>query len=219
MTTKVIKAFIYLWHYNDKIIISDFDGTITKSHLVHGHLMQLIGREYTQDNVIDLFNIIHSNGYKFLYLTARAIGLSDSTRSMLRSINKNGNYLPNGPLLLNPTGLYSAFKEECIDKKPDEFKINCLLIVRSLFLSPKNEQPFHSAFGNKKSDYVAYKALQIPDDDIYIINPDLVIMFAKNYALFEQYFTPIFKNLLTSYSSILSDRDKMLEKFPKIKQS
>ena len=53
--------------------------------------------------------------------------------------------MPDGPLLLNPDSLISAFKREVIDKTPQKFKVKCLLEVAYVF--PRN--PFFSGFGNR----------------------------------------------------------------------
>lgn len=48
------------------------------------------------------------NGYKFLYCSARAIGMADMTRGYLHWVNERGTVLPRGPLLLSPSSLFSA---------------------------------------------------------------------------------------------------------------
>lgn len=48
------------------------------------------------------------NGYKFLYCSARAIGMADMTRGYLHWVNERGTVLPQGPLLLSPSSLFSA---------------------------------------------------------------------------------------------------------------
>ena len=48
------------------------------------------------------------NGYKFLYCSARAIGMADMTRGSLPWVNERGTVLPQGPLLLSPSSLFSA---------------------------------------------------------------------------------------------------------------
>ena len=40
-TTKCY-CHVYLWHHSDKIVISDIDGTITKSDVL-GHILPAIG--------------------------------------------------------------------------------------------------------------------------------------------------------------------------------
>ena len=135
---------VYLWNYDDKIIISDIDGTITKSDVL-GHILPRIGRDWAQSGVANLFTKIKENGYKMLYLSARAIGQAEGTREYLKSVKQGELCLPDGPLLLSPTSLLSAFHREVIEKKPEEFKISCLKDIQALF--PSN--PFYAGFGNK----------------------------------------------------------------------
>lgn len=87
------------------------------------------------------------NGYKFLYCSARAIGMADMTRGYLHWVNDKGTILPRGPLMLSPSSLFSAFHREVIEKKPEKFKIECLNDIKNLFAPAK--QPFYAAFGNR----------------------------------------------------------------------
>ena len=48
---------VYLWNYSDKIVISDIDGTITKSDVL-GHVLPIIGRDWAQSGVASLFTKI-----------------------------------------------------------------------------------------------------------------------------------------------------------------
>lgn len=48
------------------------------------------------------------NGYKFLYCSARAIGMADITKGYLQWVNDKGIVLPKGPVLLAPSSLFSA---------------------------------------------------------------------------------------------------------------
>ena len=41
---------------------------------VAGHVLPLIGKDWTHNGVIELFSAINRNGYRFVYLSARAIG-------------------------------------------------------------------------------------------------------------------------------------------------
>lgn len=163
-------SIIYLWQHDDKIVVSDIDGTITKSDVL-GQLLPYVGRDWAQTGVASLFTKIFDNGYKFLYLSARAIGQSRITRDYLRSVKQDDICLPDGPLLLSPTSLLSAFHREVIEKKPEEFKIKCLDDVKKLF--PSN--PFFAGFGNKINDVKAYQAVEIPTTRIFTINHDGVL--------------------------------------------
>ena len=57
---------IHLWRQKDRVVISDIDGTITRSD-VRGMLLPLIGASnWAQGEVVRLYNLIASNGYRFL---------------------------------------------------------------------------------------------------------------------------------------------------------
>ena len=102
-------AHIFLWNWYDKLIISDIDGTITRSDVL-GHVLPLVGKDWSQIGITTLYNEISRNGYKFIYLSARAIGQSAMTRAYLRSVTQaNNQKLPDGPLLLSPSSRVSAF--------------------------------------------------------------------------------------------------------------
>ena len=167
--TTRITSYIFLWNHDDKIIVSDIDGTITKSD-VWGQVLPIFGRDWSQNGVADLFTAIERNQYKFMYLSARAIGQSKITRDLLKNINQDGFTLPEGPLLVTPTSLFVAFQKEVIERKPEEFKISCLNDIKSLF-PITNSEPFYAGYGNKITDVTAYKAVGIPVPRIFTINP------------------------------------------------
>jgi phosphatidate phosphatase LPIN len=76
---------------------------------VLGHILPIVGQDWAQSGVAQLFTKIKNNGYRILYLSARAIGQAHVTREYLRSVRQGDLSLPDGPLLLNPTSLLSAF--------------------------------------------------------------------------------------------------------------
>jgi phosphatidate phosphatase LPIN len=143
--TSRCKCYLFKWKHNDKVVISDIDGTITKSDVL-GHILPMVGKDWAQIGVAQLFSKIEENGYKMLYLSARAIGQSRATREYLRSIRQGDVKLPDGPLLLNPTSLISAFHREVIERKPEQFKIECLSDIKSLFT---DKNPFYAGYGNR----------------------------------------------------------------------
>uniref|UniRef100_A0A8C5FQZ9 phosphatidate phosphatase n=1 Tax=Gadus morhua TaxID=8049 RepID=A0A8C5FQZ9_GADMO len=159
---------IYLWNWDDKVIISDIDGTITKSD-VFGQILPQLGKDWTHQGIAKLYHSVAENGYKFLYCSARAIGMADMTRGYLQWVNDEGTILPRGPLMLSPSSLFSAFHREVIEKKPEIFKIECLTDIKNLFLH--NKQPFHAAFGNRTNDVFAYKEVGVPVCRIFTVNP------------------------------------------------
>jgi len=165
--TSKCKCFLFCWRYDDKIVVSDIDGTITKSDVL-GHILPIVGKDWAQSGVAKLFTKIKDNGYKLLYLSARAIGQSRLTREYLKSIKQEDMKLPEGPMLLNPTSLLTAFHTEVIEKKPEEFKISCLRDIQALF--PPHVKPFYAGYGNKINDVWAYQAVGIPITRIFTIN-------------------------------------------------
>lgn len=81
-----IFASVYKWKETDKVVISDIDGTITKSDLM-GYIFPTIGKDWTQEGVTKLYKRVNDNGYKFMYLSSRAIGQSSMTKGYLDSVS------------------------------------------------------------------------------------------------------------------------------------
>uniref|UniRef100_A0A9J7ZQP6 phosphatidate phosphatase n=1 Tax=Cyprinus carpio carpio TaxID=630221 RepID=A0A9J7ZQP6_CYPCA len=159
---------IYLWNWDDKIVISDIDGTITRSDTL-GHILPTLGKDWTHQGIARLYHKVSQNGYKFMYCSARAIGMADMTRGYLHWVNERGTMLPMGPVLLSPSSLFSALHREVIEKKPEKFKIECLNDIKNLFY-PSTE-PFYAAFGNRETDVYSYKEVGVPLNRIFTVNP------------------------------------------------
>ncbi|XP_075994080.1 phosphatidate phosphatase LPIN2 isoform X2 [Genypterus blacodes] len=162
------EATIYLWNWDDHVIISDIDGTITKSDAL-GHILPQFGKDWTHKGIARLYHKIHQNGYKFLYCSARAIGMSSITKDYLHWVNDRGTVLPKGPVLLAPSSFFSALHREVIEKKPEVFKVACLGDIRDLF-NPQR-RPFYAAFGNRTNDAYAYKQVGVPETRTFTVNP------------------------------------------------
>ncbi|KAM6149743.1 phosphatidate phosphatase LPIN1 isoform 1-T1 [Erethizon dorsatum] len=159
---------IYLWDWDDKVIISDIDGTITRSDTL-GHILPTLGKDWTHQGIAKLYHKVSQNGYKFLYCSARAIGMADMTRGYLHWVNERGTVLPQGPLLLSPSSLFSALHREVIEKKPEKFKVQCLTDIKNLFFP--NTEPFYAAFGNRPADVYSYKQVGVSLNRIFTVNP------------------------------------------------
>uniref|UniRef100_A0A8C8VN46 Lipin 1 n=1 Tax=Pelusios castaneus TaxID=367368 RepID=A0A8C8VN46_9SAUR len=159
---------IYLWNWDDKVIISDIDGTITRSDTL-GHILPTLGKDWTHQGIAKLYHKVSQNGYKFLYCSARAIGMADMTRGYLHWVNERGTVLPQGPVLLSPSSLFSAFHREVIEKKPEKFKVQCLTDIKHLFYP--NTDPFYAAFGNRSADVYSYKQVGVSLNRIFTVNP------------------------------------------------
>ncbi|XP_038961442.1 phosphatidate phosphatase LPIN3 isoform X1 [Rattus norvegicus] len=174
------KATIYLWNWDDKVVISDIDGTITKSDAL-GHILPQLGKDWTHQGITSLYHKIHLNGYKFLYCSARAIGMAHLTKGYLQWVSEHGCGLPKGPILLSPSSLFSALHREVIEKKPEVFKVACLSDIQQLFLPQR--QPFYAAFGNRPNDVFAYRQVGLPESRIFTVNPrgELIQELIKNH--------------------------------------
>jgi len=168
---------IYLWEQDVSVVISDIDGTITKSDVFGQILPVVFGRDWSQDGVAQLYASIAENGYKILYLTARAIGQAGLTKGFLNSVIQEVDTLglplpkqvrlPDGPVFMSPDRLLNALNREVIIRRPEEFKIACLDDIKSLF---GNSNPFYAGFGNRDSDAKSYKEIGIPVSKIFLIN-------------------------------------------------
>ncbi|CAK8571048.1 unnamed protein product [Lathyrus sativus] len=166
--TQQVDAHIYLWKWNARIVISDVDGTITKSDVL-GQFMPLVGKDWTQSGVARLFSAIKENGYQLLFLSARAIVQAYLTRNFLLNLKQDGKTLPNGPVVISPDGLFPSLFREVIRRAPHEFKIACLEDIKRLF--PSDYNPFYAGFGNRDTDELSYRKIGIPKGKIFIINP------------------------------------------------
>lgn len=163
-----VDAQIYLWKWNDRIVISDVDGTITKSDVL-GQFMPLVGVDWSQTGVAHLFSAVKENGYQLLFLSARSISQAYITRQFLLNLKQDGKVLPEGPVVISPDGLFPSLYREVIRRVPHEFKIACLESIKSLF--PSDCNPFYAGFGNRDTDEISYLKVGIPLGKIFIINP------------------------------------------------
>jgi phosphatidate phosphatase LPIN len=206
-------ARIFLWEAKHHIVVSDIDGTITKSDAL-GHVFTMIGRDWTHLGVAKLYTDIARNGYRIMYLTSRAIGQADTTRDYLRGINQNNYRLPDGPVIMSPDRLIASLHREVILRKPEVFKMACLRDIARLFgadprhaqpqpggslpgvttealkdaarkeveptasggnsastnTSSANPTPFYAGFGNRITDALSYRSVNIPSSRIFTID-------------------------------------------------
>ncbi|KAM0756367.1 LNS2-domain-containing protein [Meredithblackwellia eburnea MCA 4105] len=157
---------IFLWESDFQVVISDIDGTITKSDAL-GHVFTMIGRDWTHLGVAKLYTDIARNGYKMMYLTSRAIGQADTTREYLKGIKQNGFQLPEGPVIMSPDRLMTSLHREVIMRKPEVFKMACLRDIQRLF---HERSPFYAGFGNRITDALSYRSVDVPSSRIFTID-------------------------------------------------
>lgn len=160
-------AFMFLWKYDVPIVISDIDGTITKSDAL-GHVLNMIGRDWTHIGVAKLYTEIVANGYNIMYLTSRNVGQADITRTYLQGVVQDGYRLPNGPTIMSPDRTIAALRRELYIRKPEVFKMACLRDIKNLFGPGKT--PFYAGFGNRLTDALSYRSVSIPSNRIFTIN-------------------------------------------------
>jgi phosphatidate phosphatase LPIN len=165
---QTISGNIYLWPHDAKVVISDVDGTVTRSDFL-GQVMPFVGKDWSQPGIAPLYTNVRRNGYYIMYLTSRAIGQSKQTKDFLQSVYQDGKMLPLGPVVMSPDRLISSFKREVVFRRPEKFKIATLKDIKKLF--PADYSPFYAGFGNRETDSISYRAVGVSFDKIYIINP------------------------------------------------
>jgi phosphatidate phosphatase LPIN len=185
------RLFYYKYQKQYRIVISDIDGTITRSDLL-GHLMPFIYKDWSHNGIAEFFQNLSERGYLIVYLTARNIGQSHKTLTYLKSICQNGIKLPEGPLITSPDSLYESLKREMIIKNPEDFKIRVLRDIRKIF-GDQTHNPVYSGFGNKDTDAIAYMVSGIPKNRIFTINPDGEIFVLKSVDILS--YTHLNKNI------------------------
>ncbi|KAF2677782.1 LNS2-domain-containing protein [Lentithecium fluviatile CBS 122367] len=162
-------AFMFYWRHDVPILISDIDGTITKSDAL-GHVLTMIGRDWTHQGVAKLYTDIVNNGYNIFYLTSRSVGQADMTRAYLNGVVQEGYRLPKGPVIMSPDRTIAALRREIYLRKPEVFKMACLRDIMNLFGKPPGQTPFYAGFGNRLTDAMSYRSVNIPSTRIFTIN-------------------------------------------------
>ncbi|KAK0384029.1 hypothetical protein NLU13_8118 [Sarocladium strictum] len=160
-------AKMYLWKHETPVVISDIDGTITKSDAL-GHVLNMIGRDWTHSGVAKLYTDIAQNGYNIMYLTSRSVGQADTTRQYLYNIVQDGYRLPHGPTILSPDRTMAALRREIYLRKPHVFKMATLRDIRNLY--GPDRTPFTAGFGNRLTDQISYRTVDVPRNRIFTIN-------------------------------------------------
>lgn len=161
------QAYMFLWKYDTPVVISDIDGTITKSDAL-GHVLNMIGRDWTHAGVAKLYCDIVANGYNIMYLTSRSVGQADTTRAYLHGVQQDGYRLPRGPTILSPDRTMAALRREIYLRKPHVFKMATLRDIRNLYGADRH--CFYAGFGNRLTDQISYRTVDVPRNRIFTIN-------------------------------------------------
>lgn len=134
----------------------------------------MIGRDWTHAGVAKLYTDIVNNGYNIMYLTSRSVGQADTTRAYLYGVNQDGWRLPKGPVIMSPDRTMAALRREIYLRKPEVFKMACLRDILNLFNGKEN--PFYAGFGNRLTDALSYRSVNIPSTRIFTINSNAEVV-------------------------------------------
>lgn len=184
-STQTVKSFaIWLFNKDDRFVIMDIDGTITKSDL-RGYVTTVyMGLySYVHDGVIEFLNyLVNEFDYKILYLTARPMAHRNITEDFLKSSkNELGQQLPEGPLLTSRDRISLALYKEVVLKESALTKADILNQVILAFRQAGNTKitPFVLGIGNKETDAIAYNSSGLSTDRILLIDPSSKIQVWK----------------------------------------
>lgn len=87
-TTRVtLEAEIYLYKLSDKLIISDLDGTMTKTDIM-GIVSNYRDINYIHDGYEIFINELSKNGYKIVWLTMRSMAMYNFSKKYINKYVK-----------------------------------------------------------------------------------------------------------------------------------
>lgn len=124
----VAHANIFLWTHQDRIVVMDIDGTITKSN-ARGVFDTIITEtyKYCHEGVCQLLSRLKQQiNTQILYVTSRPIGLATHTRRFLAHLEQESVRLPEGPLLGFGGSISELLIMELISKKTHHFKADMI---------------------------------------------------------------------------------------------
>ncbi|GAB5031067.1 lipin-like protein [Nannochloropsis oceanica] len=181
-----VKATFHLWGARDRVVVSDIDGTITKSDIRgYIHSVHLGSHHHTHRGIGRLFSHLEqAHHLRFVYLTSRPISLLDATRTYLANVEQDEGYgLPQGPVFTSMDSLTRVLYKELVEKTIRYMKAQVLNEISSTFHRagrPEEDRVFLLGFGNKSADGQAYEMVGVDPDSIFIINPNSEVrMFAS----------------------------------------
>lgn len=169
MGDEYTRCYVYLWNWDDRIVVSDIDGTVTRHSSRDQILYKVFAAESSslaQDGIVSLYSRIVQNGYKIVYLSARSIHSMKMTRRFLSTMEQDGMRIPRGPVVISFNSFWRSVFRDTVMKLTGEFKAPTLKTIHDLFPS----SPFVAAFGDKISDHIAYTSVGIPPHRVFIVD-------------------------------------------------
>jgi phosphatidate phosphatase PAH1 len=94
------RAWVHLWGAHDRVVVSDIDGTMTRSDVI-GYIdtVQLRKYDYTHAGICRLYShLAATHEVRFVYLTSRPISMLEPTRAYIEGCRQQGQALPPGPI-------------------------------------------------------------------------------------------------------------------------
>ena len=180
--TSLAPCFVHLWCTQDRIVIMDIDGSITRSNVMglfdtlvteaYSHCHEGVCQFLTQF-INETPKVPSTGGHlRILYLSSRPLALANFTRKFLTQVvqphstarHNMGVYLPDGPLLGYSGTIPDILHMELITHSVHAFKHQAL---KENILAPwarlgQTTLPFWAALGNTWMDIQAYQAAGIP---------------------------------------------------------
>jgi len=171
---KVIFFSIFLIHKDQKLVVTDVDGTITREDVMGFVLPSVVGITHHQPGVIRLLSEISQRGYQVVYLTARSMALHEYTwHYIFNQLQEVGGFsLPDGPVFHLPRSLISSIR----DPAGAIQKTTLLLQLWQCFQSDEDQDitgTIVAAYGNNANDLRAYSRAGI--NNIFIVNTEGVL--------------------------------------------
>lgn len=190
----VAQANIFLWKHSDSIVVSDIDGTITRSN-ARGILGTIMTQQYGKVCHVGICNILSrlSSSSQVVYVTSRPLALANQTRQFLSNLKQGNETLPHGPLLGFGGNFPQLLMMELVSKTTQRFKTGTLLhqVVQPFRQATKNNQSspvFIAGFGNNFMDMQSYHAVGMDLDRMFKIGKkSKIVTFDKPDAISQHY--------------------------------
>lgn len=166
----VCPTSIHLWSNDERVIVIDIDGTITKSN-VRGVVDTIFTESYSyiHAGVCRFFSSLPK--FRFVYLTSRPMSLANTTRKFLTELRQHDHNMPQGALLGFSGSLTQVLFMEIVTRSTNEFKTNVLMNhVVYPFAQVGENDVFFAGFGNTLMDIQAYHMVGMQPHKIFLID-------------------------------------------------
>ena len=174
-------CFVHLWSTQDRVVVMDIDGSITKSNVM-GIIDTLVTEAYSHCHagvcqfltqfINETPRLSNGGQLRILYLSSRPLVLANFTRKFLTQVMQPQSTarhlsisLPDGPLLGFGGSLGETLHMELITHSVHVFKQKALednVVAPWARLGQQDTLPFWAGLGNTWMDVQAYRAAGIP---------------------------------------------------------